>query len=260
MEILTAVIIVGVIALICGVGLSVASVIMSVPTDETVTAVRNKLPGANCGACGYSGCDGYAEALAKGEAKPGLCSPGGESVNKKIAEILGVDSETAERKTAFVMCNGNCENTEKKYIYEGINSCAAVNMLYGGDGSCGFGCLGYGDCVSVCKFSAISVQNGVAAVDKNLCTACGMCVGACPKKIIETVPFSKTFGVLCSNKDKGAVTRKVCKTGCIGCMKCQKVCEFGAITVNNNVAKIDYSKCTDCGKCAENCPVNAIEK
>ncbi len=260
MEIVVAILIVGVIGLICGIGLSVASVIMNVPVDETVSKLREELPGANCGACGYSGCDGYAEALAEGTAKPGLCSPGGESVNLKLSEILGVASEVLDKKVAFVKCNGNNNNTSKKYEYFGVQSCAAANMLYGGDGNCTFGCLGYGDCVKNCMFYAISVIDGLAKVNKELCTACGKCCEVCPKGIIELVPISKTFGVQCSNTDKGAVTRKVCKEGCVGCMKCQKNCEFDAITVENNLAKIDYSKCTGCGKCAENCPTNAIKK
>lgn len=260
MEIVSAIIIVGVIGLICGIGLSIASVLMSVPVDETVSKIREELPGANCGACGYSGCDGYAEALAKGETKPGLCSPGGEALNQKLAEILGVDVEKTEPKTAFVKCNGNCENTSKKYEYFGVETCLAANMLYGGDGDCAFGCLGYGDCQNACPFGAISVKSGIAVVNKELCTACGLCTEVCPKNIIDIVPIEKTVRVNCSNTDKGALTRKVCKVGCIGCMKCVKVCEVGAISVENNLARIDYSKCIDCKKCAENCPVNAIQK
>ena len=258
MNIILPVIIVGIIGLVAGIGLSVASKLMAVPTDEKQEKIREALPGANCGACGFSGCDGYAEALAEKTAALGLCSAGGDTVNQAIGTILGVDIEKTEQKVATLKCNGKECNTEKKYKYFGTESCSAVNMLYSGDGSCAYGCLGYGDCANACKFGAIKIEEGIAKVDKDLCTACGMCVSACPKALIELRPKSKSFTVKCSNADKGINVKKACKTGCIGCMKCKKVCEFDAITVENNLAKIDYSKCTGCGKCAENCPVKII--
>ncbi len=256
--IILSVIVVAAIGLIAGLGLSICSIIMSVKSDETVEALRNELPGANCGACGYSGCDGYAEALFKGEAKPGLCTPGGVELNNKLGEILGVKVEMSEPKAARVLCNGNLQNTSNKMFYTGIETCKAANMLYSGSSSCAFGCLGYGDCQRACIFDAITVKNGVAVVDKSKCTACTACVKACPKGIIELLPADGKATVLCCNKDKGAFAKKVCDAACIGCGKCARVCEFDAVTVENNLARIDPEKCTACGACFEACPTKCI--
>ncbi len=256
--IILAVIVVASIGLIAGLGLSICSVIMAVKSDETVEALRNELPGANCGACGYSGCDGYAEALAKGESKPGLCTPGGTEVNNKLGEILGISVEMTEPKVAKVLCNGTLHNTSNKMFYTGVETCKAANMLYSGTSACAFGCLGFGDCQRACMFDAITVKDGLAYVDKSKCTACSACVKACPKGIISLLPASEKATVLCCNKDKGAVAKKVCDAACIGCGKCARVCEFGAVTVENNLARIDPEKCTLCGACVESCPTKCI--
>ena len=257
--ILLAVIVVAGIGLIAGLGLSLASVLMAVKTDEKVEQLRAELPGANCGACGFSGCDGYAEALAKGEAKPGACAPGGTEMNLKLGEILGVSVEMTEPMVATVKCNGICDHVENKMFYTGVSTCKAANMMYGGTLSCSFGCLGFGDCEKACQYGAIKVINGKATVDKDKCTACTACAKACPKSIIEMMPKEKKYAkVVCSNKDKGAVARKVCEVACIGCMKCAKVCPSEAVVVENNLARIDPAKCTACGKCVEACPQKCI--
>lgn len=257
--ILIAVIIVSAIGFIAGLGLSIASVIMAVKTDEKVEALRAELPGANCGACGYSGCDGYAEALAKGEAKPGACAPGGAEMNSKLGEILGVSVEMSEPMVATVKCNGTCDHVQNKMHYTGVSTCKAANMMYGGTLACSFGCLGFGDCQQACQYGAITVQNGKATVDPEKCTACTACTRACPKSIIEMMPKEKVYAkVVCSNKDKGAVARKICEVACIGCMKCAKVCPHDAVTVENNLARIDPEKCTSCGACVEACPAKCI--
>lgn len=255
---MTGVIVVVVIGLIAGLVLSIAAIVFAVPVDEKQEAVRACLPGANCGACGFSGCDGYAKALADGTAEIGLCSPGGADVAEECAEILGKAAGAMEKKVALIQCAGHCDNVSTKLEYQGVATCQAVSMMYNGDSACSFGCLGYGDCVAACPENAITICNGLATVNTEVCVGCGICAKACPKGVITIVPEKFNHHVLCVNKDKGAETRKVCKTGCIGCMKCQKTCEFGAITVVNNNATIDYSKCTNCGKCAEACPVKAI--
>lgn len=255
--ILIAVAVVGAIGLVVAVVLSFASAFFAVPVDEKVEKLTNALPGANCGACGFSGCSGYAEALAKGEAQPGQCPVGGDAVAKTVAQILGVEASSAEPKTARVMCSGSCDNTDKKINYKGINSCAAAVQLLAGGGKCTYGCIGMGDCVNACEFNAIKVCNGVAVVNEDLCKACKKCAAACPKSLISIVP-KKSAAVLCSNFDKGTQTKDDCKIGCIGCMKCQKVCESGAVKVDNFKATVDPELCTLCGKCVEACPKGVI--
>lgn len=257
--ILFAVIIVAGIGLVAGLGLSIASIVMAVKVDETVEKLRAELPGANCGACGYSGCDGYAEALAKGETKPGLCAPGGVECNNKLGEILGVSVEMAEPLVATVKCNGSCDHVSNKMNYYGVSTCQAANMLYAGTLECNFGCLGFGDCQRACHYGAIEVINGKAVIDPLQCTACTACASTCPKGIIEMMPKEKVYAkVLCSNKDKGAVARKVCEVACIGCGKCKKACEYDAIVVEDNLARISPEKCVACGACVEACPMNCI--
>lgn len=256
--ILIAVCIVAGIGLIIGLILAIASAIMAVPTDEKVEAITEALPGANCGACGYSGCSGYAKALAEGEAKLGACSPGGEECAKAIAEILGVEAGAVDRKVALVHCMGSCDNTDTKMEYQGIKSCAAAVSLHGGVGSCSYGCIGFGDCVAVCPYGAVSVCNGVARIDAERCKGCSMCVNACPKHIISFVSYKAQTVVRCSNSDKGALARKVCKSACIGCKKCEKVCESGAVTVVNFKAVVDAEKCSGCNLCVDACPQGCI--
>lgn len=256
--ILLAVLIVAGIGLIAGLGLAIASIVMAVPKDEKAEAVLEVLPGANCGACGYSGCAGYAAALSKGEAASGLCSPGGEAVVKAVAEVLGVEAGAVEYKTALVHCLGTYDNTTDRMEYQGIQSCAAAAQLYGGIGSCSYGCMGLGDCASVCEYGAITVCNGVASINPERCKGCSKCVAACPKKLISFVPLKTQAVVRCSNCQKGGETRKVCKTGCIGCMRCVKACEYGAVTVENFLARVDPQKCTGCGACLEVCKQGCI--
>lgn len=256
--ILLAVLLVGGLGLIAGLILAVASVLMAVPKDEKAEALRVQLPGANCGACGYSGCDGYADAMANKGEKVGLCSPGGAEVAEATARLLGVDGEAVSYKTALVRCGGCEDVTTRKLEYHGIPSCRAAAQFYGGNWRCNFGCLGYGDCVSVCEYEAICVKDGLARVDPTVCRGCTKCVTACPKGLIA-MQDSRVIGVVrCSNHDKGAETRAACKVGCIGCGKCVRMCEYGAVSVTDNLASIDPDKCVGCGKCAENCPVHCI--
>ncbi len=261
-DILTAVIPVVIIGIICGAVLVIASKLMAVKEDERFPKIRECLPGANCGACGFAGCDGYAKALCEKEGTPtNLCVPGADAVSKQLSEIMGVEFEDVIEQVAVVHCGGDCEKTQDKYEYKGIQSCSAAKLLYGGKGSCTYGCLGLGDCANVCPQNAISIVNGVARVDPKECIGCGLCTKTCPQKLISLVADAEKVVVACSNKDKGAVTRKVCTNGCIGCKKCERVCPLCAIKVVDNCAVIDYEKCTDCpdfGICAKNCTTGCI--
>ena len=259
MSIIIPVVSVTVIGLLCAVMLVVASKFMGVPDDETFIKVRECLPGANCGACGYAGCDGYAHALSDGETtSTGLCVPGGVEVSQNIANVLGVDAGEAVPKVAYVACCGETTYMSMKHDYRGIQTCVAASMLYSGYAKCYHSCLGIGDCAKVCPNDAICVENGIASVKPHLCVGCGLCAKVCPNQQIHIVPRNVKAIVMCSNHDKGVNTRKACGHGCIGCKKCEKNCPSGAIKVEDNCAKIDYELCNNCGKCAEVCPNGCV--
>lgn len=252
------VVIVSVIGTLSGVILSVASIILAVPVNETQEKVREALPGANCGACGYTGCDGYAEAVASGEAGVDKCIPGGADAKAQLAEIMGVDAGAFVQLAAYVRCNGSCDNASSKMIYTGIQTCAAASQIFGGPSSCTYGCLGYGDCAKVCNYDAITIVNGLSVINHNRCVGCSMCIAECPKSIISLAPVAKTSVVVCSSHDKGPQVKKACSVGCIGCTKCVRTCPQEAISMDNFVAVIDYEKCNGCGACAEGCPSKCI--
>ena len=233
--------------------------LLYVKTDETVANITEALPNANCGACGYSGCEGYAAAVAKGEAASNLCKPGGAAAAEKIAGIMGTQVLETIRETAYVRCNGCVGAAEDRFVYEGTPSCAAAERFYNGKRSCRSGCDGLGDCAAVCDQGAISVVNGVAVVDNEKCTGCGKCVRVCPNGLIVVRPAAQRVEVRCSSKYRGKVTRAVCKNGCIGCKMCERKCSVGAIHVQDNHAVIDYAKCTGCGECVGSCPIKCIE-
>lgn len=238
--------------------LAVASKIFAVKKNETAEKILECLPGANCGGCGYSGCAALAEAISKGEAKINKCSVGGPEAADRIAAIMGVEAAPAQRMRAQVMCSGTSEYARKKYVYEGVADCVAAEKIGGGDKLCKNGCIGLGTCVKACPFEAIVVKQGVAAVDYTKCRGCGVCVGVCPKGIIKLIPFDAKHWVGCSSVDDGKNTRLKCDVGCMSCHLCEKNCESGAITVNNFVASIDYSKCTGCDNCVNKCPRHII--
>ena len=248
-----------IVALISAILLTIAGKIFYVPVDETAARIRECLSGANCGACGYAGCDDYANALAADHSIPcTLCAPGGAAAASGIAEILGLNAAASDPVVATVMCSGTCDVTKPEMDYQGYKTCAAVKPFFGGPGNCKFGCIGYGDCQAVCKFDAIHVENGVAKVDRDKCVGCGMCANTCPQRIINMIPKTSRVWVGCSSPAPGKVVRTICDAGCIGCKICEKQCKFEAIKVENNIAKIDPSKCKNCGLCAKKCPRKII--
>jgi H+/Na+-translocating ferredoxin:NAD+ oxidoreductase subunit B len=232
--------------------------------DPRIDIIQEVLPAANCGGCGFAGCRNFAEALVKADTFEGLnCPVGGSEVMEQVAKILGKEAPAIDPKVAVLKCNGTPEYRKRSSIYDGAKDCRITHNLYIGETDCSYGCLGNGDCVRACAFDAIymdaSTELPVIIDDK--CVACGACVEACPRDILELRKKAKKdrkIYVACSNCDKGGPARRACKVACIGCGKCVKVCNFDAITIENNLAYIDATKCTFCRKCVTECPTNAI--
>ena len=260
MEIITATAILAAMGVILGLILSFAAKVMAVPVNEQAEKVLEALPGANCGACGFAGCADYAEALAQGNTAPNLCTPGGNQVAGEVSEILGLDFADVEEKYAIVACSGDTDHSSYVMEYQGEPTCEACNAMYQGHRSCSHACLGFGDCALVCPVNALSMVKGIAVVDPDCCIGCGLCAKRCPNHLIHIVPRGSRVFVGCSSTDKGGFVRKICSAGCIGCRKCEKACQYGALRWNDNLAAIDPDKCTNCGACVEVCPVGVISK
>lgn len=232
--------------------------------DPRIGVVEGMLPGANCGGCGFPGCKGMADALVKNDDLSALyCPVGGAGTMQGIASYLGKAVADKGPEVAVIRCAGNCDKRPRTNIFNGASSCAVEAALYAGETSCTFGCLGQGDCVTVCSFGALSMNpiSGLPEVDEDKCTACGACVKACPKSIIELRKKGvkgRRIYVACSSKEKGALARKACSAACIGCGKCVKTCPFGAISLDNHLAYIDTELCKLCRKCVVECPTGAI--
>ena len=269
MQIVIAIAILGGLGLLFGLILAAASKAFYVETDPRLDKLNECLPGANCGGCGYAGCSGYAEAVLNGEAPVGKCASGGNDCAQAMAAIMGIKAEAVTRKVALVRCSGAktydkdgnlTKGAKVKANYEGFKDCLAASKV-GGSGplACKFGCLGYGSCTKACKYGAISVKNGVAVVDEDLCIGCMACAAVCPRQLIVPVEPDRNVVIACNSMAKGAATTRACTVGCIGCGLCKKICPNDAITVEKNLARIDYSKCDNCGLCATVCPKKLIK-
>ncbi len=261
---ITAILVLSILGVLLAVVLYLVAQKFKVIEDPRIDLVEAVLPGANCGGCGYPGCRGFAEAFVKADDITTMfCPVGGNDTMANAAQVIGKTAEAKDPLVAVVRCSGSPEHRKRVLEYDGAASCKLATALYSGDTGCHYGCLGLGDCVAVCKFDAIYIDpiTLLPVVDEEKCTACGACVKACPKFIIELRkkgPKGKRIYVSCINKDKGGPARKACQVACIGCGKCAKVCPHDAITVENNLAYIDYNKCKLCRKCVEECPTGAI--
>src|SRR5512143_2885026 len=246
--------------IVFGVALAIVAARFVVKVDPKVEQVRETLPGANCGACGFAGCMGYAEAVVGNpDVAASMCAPGKSPVAEKIAVITGKKAEMVEPKIARVFCQGGTSLSQRKFIYTGVQDCTAAVLAAGGDKSCEYGCLGYATCMRACPFDAITMsEDSLPVISPEKCTACGKCVAACPKQVIELGLMSKAVVISCHSRDKGVDVKKKCQVGCIACGICVRTCPVDAIKIDNNLARIDHSKCITCGLCVKKCPTSAI--
>lgn len=256
--ILFAVAALGGLGVLFGAVLSVADKKFAIAVDERVEKIRAALPGANCGACGYAGCDAFAQAVVDGKVKPNACIPGGAASATAIGEIMGERVETQDPMVAKAICQGEIGVSRQRYDYDGYRSCKMASSMAGGPKKCPYACIGLGDCVEVCAFDALRVENGLVRVDEAKCTACGLCASICPRQSIQIRPKSATVMVRCQNRDSGRAAREECMKACIACRRCLKECKADAITVEDGYARIDPEKCTRCGACVGVCPCNCI--
>lgn len=246
--------------LIFGLGLGYASKKFKVEVDERIPLVKECLPGANCGGCGYAGCEAFAQAIVEEGAPANACAVANPASIEKIGEIIGKKVEASDPMKATVKCVGTCESAKKSGSYYGVRDCNEAAVIPGGgDKACSYGCLGFGSCVKECKFDAIHIIDGIAVVDQEKCIGCGACAKICPKNVIEIKPVSHIIRVNCNSKDKLKDVKSVCSTGCIGCGVCSKLCTSSAITMENNLPVIDHDKCNLCMTCVGKCPTKVLK-
>jgi Na+-translocating ferredoxin:NAD+ oxidoreductase subunit B len=258
MEILIAILILGCLGLLFGIGLAIASKKLAVQINPKLDEVQHLLPGSNCGACGNPGCFGFAESLLSGKGTADNCRVCSEEAKENIARIMGVALEKQIKKIATLHCNGGLK-IKDKYLYDGVNDCVAANLVLGGQKACVFACLGFGTCQAACPFGAISMSGeALPVVDQVKCRSCNKCVLACPKKLFSLISVTYNVYVACSSHDSGRDVKAVCPVGCIACKLCEKACKFDAIHVIDNLAVIDYHKCTSCQECVKVCPAKTI--
>lgn len=262
-DVLTAILVMGGIAFLLALALIWSSRKFYVAENPLVDEIAALLPQANCGACGYPGCAGFAKVLVETQDSKMVCPVSTKEKLKEIGRLAGIEVSEREPMVAVLHCRGTRSNVKTVSEYVGIKSCIAAHNLYSGDKLCMYSCIGYGDCMKVCMFGAIRVEDGIAVFDPEKCTGCGMCVKTCPRKVVSLVRkrLSKVV-VSCSSRDPAPVVMDQCSVGCIACGRCVRVCPKQAITVEpgSNLAIIDDAKCVLCGKCVAECDVrNAID-
>ena len=258
MEIIIPFIILGGLALIFAIILAIAGIKLAVVQDKRVEQVYGLLSGANCGGCGYAGCEAFAKALVEGKAGINDCPSTSKESKEQIANIIGGEIKELEETIVVCTCNGG-KRCLDKYEYQGYGDCASIELLAGGRKACPTGCIGAGKCTDVCAFHAVDILgDGVAVVNQKKCTQCGNCVISCPKNLMKRIPAKAKVYIACSNHGKGKEVRSICKVGCIGCGLCVKVCEDNAITMVDGLPVFDYDECINCKKCVEKCPSKCI--
>ncbi len=260
MEILIPVLTLGTLGLIFGIGLAIASRKFAVQIDPCLEKIHSLLPGSNCGSCGGAGCFGFAEEILSGKRMIDECRVAKDEQKEEIAKVMGRELKKKLKTVATLHCNGG-DKVKDRFIYHGIHDCVAANLQLGGQKDCPYGCLGFNTCVKICPFGAIKMsKGGLPIVDAKKCKACNKCVLACPKKLFSLVPTDHNVSIACASHEMGKNTKAVCPVGCIACKLCEKACKFDAIHVMENLATIDYNKCTSCGECVKVCPVKCILK
>ncbi len=260
MLIIWSIVAVGSLALFFGLGLAVAHRKLAVEKNPKIQEVEEILPQANCGACGFPGCAGYAVGLVEENSSIDLCPPGGKKLIKKLAEMLDKDVIEGERMIARILCSGDLQTAKQKYHYNGITDCNQAVALFGGSKVCSYGCIGLGSCVRACAFDAIDITKDLnVIINEPKCTGCTLCVPVCPKDIIHMVPAKTRIYNSCSSLDKSGPVKKYCNVGCTACKLCEKACEHDAIKVVNNLAVFTYDNCTECNECTVVCPPDSIK-
>lgn len=244
-----------------GFALAAAALRFHVPTNPLVDRVREVLPSANCGACGFAGCQTYAEAVVeKRDVSPNLCAPGRASVAEAVARLTGKEVGKVLDRVVVMRCHGVSAYARQEAEYAGVQTCAAASLVFGGPKACKNGCLGLGDCVQVCPFDALHLgDKGIVEVDQQKCTGCGLCVPVCPKELFQLYPRSRRIELSCVARDKGNVVKATCMVGCILCRKCVAKCPADAIEFDGATIVIDHEKCQAYGPscnevCVDICP------
>lgn len=259
------IVLMGIIGLIFGFILGFANKKMAIELNPMIHLVEEVLPKGQCGACGFPGCQAYAEAVVSiASVAPNLCAPGGVKVAKMVADLTGKKAKEIEPRVAHVRCALPINLAKRKYVYTGISDCVAASLLHLGPKDCQYGCIGFGTCVKACHFKAITLrEDGLPVINTALCTGCARCEIVCPKKIIEMIPAHFKVKVSCNSKNKAVVARKHCSVPCIGCGICAKSCPFNAIKIENNLAFVDTNICVTmkCSNplCLGKCPTGAIK-
>ena len=253
--------------IVFGIALGSAAEKFKVASNPVVDQVRDRLPSANCGACGYAGCTAYAEAVVeRADVPSNLCIPGGASVAAAVARLTGKDAGAVQDRLVVMSCHGTSAFAREEAEYAGIPTCAAAALVFGGPRACKNGCLGLGDCVRACPFDALKIgAGGIAEVINEKCVGCGVCVAICPKDLFKLYPRSRRVELACKAVDKASIVRATCMVGCTTCRKCVSKCPAGAIEWDGRTILLDHEKCLAYGPscneaCVDICPTYILHR